>query len=250
MHPNRKVSWNTIKRYFRAVDIAIMRDEVEKTQILDGYDEVVGNADSIADRLVTSRKDQIMPPPPYGQWSKSRTDDFVAWSDPDEHLEVDPELQAQAEPFISLSELLTGFTGLGNDPDLALTYYHRLRAHPQYGAVIDDLVHQHEQAGRPAYFVERVLEQLDRKYKDAAKAVILLWYTGAFFSEAGFPSDFGTPQDNQYTDGLVWLAIQAHPAGYSTEGRQHWTEQPQANGRFTGLGNTAKRPTPKSTPES
>ncbi len=240
-----KVTWNMIKRYFRGIDIALMRHEVEKTVVLDGYHPVVANADTISDRVESGRINEIMPPPPYAPWTQDMIENFNEWADPDTPLEVDPDLQKQAEPFVKLSEFLTGYTGLNTDPDLALKYLARLQARKDLAPLADELVLQFSQAENESQFVSNVLEGSDPQYKEIAKTIILLWYTGAFFDQYGYPADFGTPEDNQFIDGLVWQTIQAHPMAYSTEGAQYWAKKPQLNGLSTGLGNTANRPTPR-----
>ena len=105
---------------------------------------------------------------------------------------------------------------------------------------MDELIQKHASLS-PDQFIAEVLEGPAPDPKLVAQAIILLWYTGAFFDQNGFPTDFGGA-NSQYIDGLVWQAIEAHPMGYSAEGGRYWQRQPGPGGLYTGLGNTAPRP--------
>jgi hypothetical protein len=241
---DKKITWNTVKRYFRGIDIAIMRDEVERTQILDNYDRVVSSADTIADLVYSQQPGERMPPPPYAPWPAEQIENFESWADPNTPLKVDTDLQLLMAPFVKLSQLLTGFSGLNNDPDLAQKYLERLRQNNHWANGVKALLDTYSSYDHDTKFVNQILQGPNPEYKEVAKVIILLWYTGAFFDPYGFPSDFGTKEDNQYIDGLVWQTISAHPMAYSTEGKQYWAKEPTSDGRFSGLGNTAQRPIP------
>jgi hypothetical protein len=234
------ITWNNIKRFFRGIDIAMMRSEVDKSVTLDDPTTVWNSGDSISRRVSTSDLSQAMPPPPYARWTAEMIQQFSEWENADSMVLFDPALQAQAQPFVQLSELLTGFSGLDQDPVLALRYLGRLRARSDLASGVDELIQKHASLSSDQ-FIGEVLAGPDPNPKLVAQAIILLWYTGAFFNEAGFPSDFGGA-NSQYVDGLVWQAIEAHPMGYSAEGGRYWQRQPGPGGRDTGLGNTAPRP--------
>lgn len=232
------ITWNNIKRFFRGIDIAMMRSRGSVD--LDNAETVWESRHDIYDRVSSLKPEKVMPPPPYAPWKPKMIDQFRQWSNTNKLVLFDPDLQKQAQPFVALSELLTGFIDLNQDPVLALRYLSRLHARSDLATGVDELLRQHAALPREQ-FIRDVLERPDCKPKRVAQAIILLWYTGAFFNEAGFPTDFGGA-DSQYIDGLVWQAIKAHPMGYSTEGGQYWQTDPQLDGSGTGLGNTARRP--------
>lgn len=234
------ITWNNIKRFFRGIDIAMMRSEVDNVVTLDDAQTVWNSGDSIYARVSSQNPVTVMPPPPYAPWKPEMIEQFSQWQNAAAIVLVDPALQTQAQPFVALSELLTGFSDLNQDPVLALRYLSRLHAKSDLATGVDALIQQHAVLPREQ-FIHDVLEGPDPKPKRVAQAIIVLWYTGAFFNEAGFPTDFGGA-DSQYPVGLVWQAIEAHPMGYSAEGGRYWQRQPQPDGRNTGLGNTAQRP--------
>jgi Membrane bound FAD containing D-sorbitol dehydrogenase len=234
------ITWNNIKRFFRGIDIAMMRSEVFNTITLDNPQTVWTSGDGIYQRVSNPNPAQVMPPPPYAPWTPEMIQQFSDWENANSLVLFDPALQAQAQLFVALSELLTGFSDLNQDPVLALRYLSRLQARSDLATGVNELIQKHA-ALSADQFIREVLEGPDPNPKLVAQAIILLWYTGAFFNEAGFPTDFGGA-NSQYIDGLVWQAIEAHPMGYSAEGGRYWQRQPGPGGRDTGLGNTATRP--------
>ena len=92
------------------------------------------------------------------------------------------------------------------------------------------------------------VELMASENRDLGQVIILLWYTGAFYGETGYPIDAGEPENHQYKEGLVWRAGECHPMGFSTEGGYHidgeynkpgsvyWENKPTSDGRNTGLG--------------
>jgi hypothetical protein len=169
--------------------------------------------------------------------------------------------------FIILSEFLTGVDILDEDPELAETYYNRLwnAGNPQN---LDENPEIPDPEGScdpnkkaptiKQSDVQKALDNLladptaeglkDQNNRKVAKAIILLWYTGAFINNCGYADgDNGTPEDNQYIDGLAWRVGETHPMAYSTNGtvienekyvsNHYWSEKPN-NGENTGLGNT------------
>lgn len=231
-------SWNDIKLFFRGVDIAMMRaDEIVPAPvILDSFEQVKTQAWTIRSRVASTEPSAPrMPPPPYARWTPEQVEAFGSWMD-NSTPHSSPEAVEAAAKFIALSKLLTGFDTLELDPELALKHLARLHARDDISAVVDDLIDKHD-AMNEEDFKKQILDGSDSDYRRVAEVIILLWYTGAFF-EGRFPSDSGTPDDNQYTQGLVWRAVRAHPMGYSTEGGQYWQYEPRPDGLYTGLGNT------------
>lgn len=248
MNDSIEPTWNTIKRFFRGADIAVMRDNsITKPVPLDEMSSVINHGFNISffvseDAPVSSR----MPPPPYRRWTGDMVSKFNAWYN-GSRSEVDTNLQQEAEPFANLSEFLTGYEGLNQDPDLALVYLDRLHTQPGLNGTVDELISMYEDLPEQE-FVDEINN--NPQFKETAQTIILLWYTGAFFDDNGFTSDFGEKGAGQYIDGLVWRAIQAHPMGYATEASQYWESEPNDQGTFSGLSSTASPPGPQPTPDS
>ena len=233
--------WNDIKLFFRGVDIAIMRRHAPKGRMhLDSAKDVKSNFETI--RSAVTASNNRMPPPPHKGWTQEMIRAYRDWK-PDYAL-TDPALVEKTAPFVALSEFLTGFDNLG-DAELANKHLARLEAR---AAAVDSMGPENPNAFtredldfliaqfgilEKEQFVSQVMSQ-DR-YARLARVIILLWYTAAFL-ENGHPVDSGTPEDNQYIQGLVWQAIQAHPMGYAPEGTRYWQNPPQADGTNTGLG--------------
>jgi len=154
--------------------------------------------------------------------------------------------QPGLDAFLALSAVLTGFPDVTQRRELGNKYLARLLA--AYGGGPSDppatLIAAYTSAagGSTILSVESMEADVltSGPLKDLAKTIIGLWYTSAFVSPLGFPDDvngqpaFGTPDDNQYTQGLVWLASQTHPMGFSVE-PTYWQNTPEASGRYTGL---------------
>ena len=72
-------------------------------------------------------------------------------------------------------------------------------------------------------------ESLSRAYSDSklAELTTILWYTGTFLHQKGFPIDnFGTMADDHYRRGLLWRAARLQPQGYSTR-LDRWAQKPE-----------------------
>lgn len=143
----------------------------------------------------------------------------------------DPDLDV----FIKLSVELTGFDDRTRNPKVANALLLRLRSDPEASKALPALLDAVKKcADVPA--IGQLIDAQTGAEASLIKVIALLWYTGAFYPKGSrFPSDFGTPEDNQYRDGLMWPAGYAHPFGYSVE-QQYWQNTPEPNGRYTGLG--------------
>lgn len=145
-----------------------------------------------------------------------------------------------------------------DDPELAIKHLIRLhlRATPTPDPAVENQYSEHDlleliaafDPSDTAGFEENVLSQAN--YANIAQVIILLWYSAAFI-EQGFAVDSSTADDNQYTQGLIWRAIQAHPMPYAPEGRDqtsgpdnfhYWRKAPEEDGKYSGLG--MKQPLP------
>jgi len=248
------VTWHTLRRYFTGIDIAAMR---ELGHPLDDYQYVVQNANALLKRLA----DGSMPPPPFKRWPQNRIDDFQEWIDAGfPYMPKEKDIAHRVTRFIGLSEYLTGFDNLREDPQLATKFLDRLTARVEeklgIAAVSGELktLLDNWDDGEPKDVALNFLRHEKAPiYYWIIKALLHVWYTGSFLNDFGFPEgDNGNPDDNQWTDGLMWRAGLAHPTGYSTEasygekiGEQtrhydYWERSPDKYGKHTGLGDTAR----------
>jgi hypothetical protein len=276
------VTWSTVRRLFTGLDIGAMR---EVGYHLDNYEHVVQNFDLLYGRLA----DRSMPPEPFEKWSDEKLKMLRDWRDggfppqavPSKNGPKNDKYWERVDNFIGLSELLTGFNTLHNDPELGAKYLERMKARGKSkpGSFTVEALHgfidkyaerdPDDEERTPAEIFEAKrksirkfsLDMLQEKNADdyigVVRTLVVLWYTGTFVNNFGFPDgDNGTPEDNQYIDGLVWAAGKTHPMGYSTEGYvpnpdfkdgdpeqdryvAHWELAPEDDGQHTGLGNTA-----------
>lgn len=233
------VTWHTVRRWFTAIDIATMR---ELGYPLDNYEFVSRNANVLLKRLA----DGTMPPPPFKPWRAKQVADFEEWINA--RCPYNDEVSQQSTDFINLSQTLTGFEDLGEDPDLAASYlniiydwaettsgnytpFDTCETKPEKNGnrqqVLQTLLQERSRIEKQAEGVqdrsqrktfisremtklaqEKLLDDQRRDFVEVVKAIILLWYTG-FVSEV---------TKNHWVDGLMWRAAGSHPPGYSTEG--------------------------------
>ena len=116
------VTWHTVRRLFSGIDIATMR---ELGHPLDNYEYVAQNANVLLKRL----EDGSMPPPPFGPWEQKKIDTFQEWID-DGFLykSENDDIPKKVDNFIGLSQALTGFDDLGEDPELAAKHFNSMRS--------------------------------------------------------------------------------------------------------------------------
>jgi hypothetical protein len=131
--------------------------------------------------------------------------------------------------FISISALLTGFDDL--DARVAAAHLVRLRERPTYRAGLDAVLARVSPDAPPT---RALIDELKASSESGAtlNAIVLLWYSGAFFPDDGDaavrrrPSDFGQVGTSGYREGLVWRAAGVQPMGYSTEPYGAWAQPP------------------------
>jgi hypothetical protein len=244
MPASKPIYWTDVKKLFTGVDIAYMR---MLDYPLDDYQFVKENRFALLDTIVN----KTMPPKGFKPWTSDMIQTLKDWYSGGA-LKLDEKLLAEEWDFIALSKFLTGFDDLDEDPGLAHGYHLRLLEEVQeelFGEKLDQLIKDF--ATLPEADFESTTLQT---YKLAAKSVILMWYTGGLF-KSGFPAESPAPEAErgyQFTQGLVWRAILAHPMGYSTEGdvtaqgsgslsgTSYWHYKPTEDGKFTGRGLTGK----------
>lgn len=174
-----------------------------------------------------------------GPWPESQVELFSQWIDqgckegtpPVKPVTPGP----QAEIFLALSKVLTGFDDLA-DKVLAQIYINRLNneSAAAKNGQLDKLLTQF--SSNPNLLDNNGHLTSDyQSYLTLIQDITVLWYN------ASINGVQGTPDNNQYVQGLVWRAIQAHPMGYADSNEQfYWQYQPEGS-RYTGLQSVVPR---------
>jgi len=155
---------------------------------------------------------------------------------------------AYLETFIAVSGALTGVAPL--DRHLANQYMERYATHPQLSKNLDILTKAYRNVAASKKPDENDIKQnivmsSDGAVRAAAKQLIYLWYTSAFFIPLDPGSDpsrpplkddpadtrkkvwvYGTPE--QYERGLMWKVISAHAPMTPGGPRHYWESVPAA----------------------
>ena len=155
---------------------------------------------------------------------------------------------AYLETFIAVSGALTGVAPL--DRHLANQYMERYATHPQLSKNLDILTKAYRNIAASKKPDENDIKQnivmsSDGAVRAAAKQLIYLWYTSAFFIPLDPGSDpsrpplkddpadtrkkvwvYGTPE--QYERGLMWKVISAHAPMTPGGPRHYWESVPAA----------------------
>lgn len=174
-------------------------------------------------------------------WTQEMVDTFKAWMDagyPPGELPPPPPKPTEVLPiFLMLSAYLTGIGRVLKMPELGQIYLDRLAEQSEHAGEMDRLLALGEELGhvpaeeRPRFMEEVVSRHLaeDAGLAGLAQDVVLVWYNTTV------QGNLGTPQNNQYTDALVWPVADTHPMGWATEITPfYWRYQPE-NGQYTGL---------------
>lgn len=68
----------------------------------------------------------------------------------------------------------------------------------------------------------------DSSYDATAKVIILMWYTGEWYTGIGESTNVGSTQIDgpSYVQGLMWEAAETHPPGAKQPGYGSWAEPP------------------------
>ena len=174
-----------------------------------------------------------------GPWPQAQIDLFSQWIDQG-CQEGTPPIKpvtpgAQVESFLALSQVLTGFDDL-DDKVLAQIYIDRLN-HESEAAKNDRLNQLLDQySSNPDVLnTNGHLTDAYQPYQTLIQDITILWYN------ASINGAQGTPDNNQYIQGLVWRAIQAHPMGYADTNEQfYWQYKPEGT-HYTGLQSVVPR---------
>ena len=134
--------------------------------------------------------------------------------------------------FVALSAALTGFSafelyGTGQ----VLTYYHIIKEHLATSGIeqtLDSIVngfHLSQTTAQNEQYLEKTLGSCE--YASAfIRSVIKLWYLGQWYNPTK-PDETYIPSAQSYSNGLVWIAIDAHPQGAKQQGFAAWAVPPQ-----------------------
>lgn len=133
------------------------------------------------------------------------------------------------ENFLALSRVLTGFDNL-DDRTLAQTYIDRLLKESTHAGnnALTDLLQTFTQ--NPDVLTgDGRLTAAYKNYMALLQDITVLWYINSINGQ------LGTARNNQYTEGLVWRAIEAHPMGYANSNVQFYWQYKPEDGMYTGL---------------
>jgi hypothetical protein len=167
-----------------------------------------------------------------GPWPQEQIDLFKAWIDggcqPGDLPPTPPPPSQWLPAFIALSEFLTAFDDLNDDPALAQVYLDLL-VKSAGSAGVEALLNKwngiatSEIVGLESRVAKEIMG--DATLGPLAQKLIILWYNATID---------GQQQKDQYTRGRVWDAIMAHPMGYATENTPfYWQFYPE-DGNYTG----------------
>ncbi len=100
-----------------------------------------------------------------------------------------------------------------------------------YGPQIARMLELYPAIGEATDPVQAIQEQIlqDPELGPAARALIVLWYIGAFQKPDGTPAqpDLQFPDRESYLEGLVWHTARAHPMGLSGGYFGYWHYAPE-----------------------
>lgn len=140
--------------------------------------------------------------------------------------------ETELERFVRLCTPLAGFTAYDlYGTGMAQRYYDTCREQigPRQFAEFLDAWETAHADGRGPFSLTPV-------HRETARAVVYLWYTGAFPRLAPaahaelrrqVPNEEFIPEPSAYVEGLVWRAFNGHPAGAKPPGYGTWAYEPE-----------------------
>lgn len=167
-----------------------------------------------------------------GPWPQEQIDLFKAWIDGGCEPGELPPPPAQPNPllpaFIALSEFLTGFDDLSNDPALAQVYLDLLvksASAADFEALVNkwNEIETSDVATLNAAVASEIMA--DKALGQLAQKLIILWYNATIDKQQ---------QKDQYVKGRVWDAVMAHPMGYAIENTPFYWQFFPEDGNYTG----------------
>lgn len=137
--------------------------------------------------------------------------------------------------FLAISAWLTGFEQVElQGTGMVDTYYQTVIA-KNSAADVDYFFAEAtailaETAGDEEQTLAQIKSRLipDSCYNSLAKNIILMWYTGEWYTQTDDPSTISSSQINgeSYVQGLMWTAAETHPPGAKQPGYGSWAEPP------------------------
>lgn len=219
---NTTATWDEIQQIFSGFDIGIMR---MYGYVLDDYDSVVANANTLFGELAQGR----MPPSPIQPLSQEQLQLFRSWMQ-----NGFPKSAAAADgldDFIAMSQFLTGFddtsvsTGparaVGVNRAIAQKYLDCLNEWAEMSSSGTGSFYANSDPKEFASLLKtwgdgleefENLINTDPGLQSAARAVITIWLTASSVSGFGFGQ---FTQATGYPDARVWDIFETHPMGYS-----------------------------------
>jgi len=135
--------------------------------------------------------------------------------------------EAELQEFLDLSCVLTGFdrfelSGTGQ----VSFYYQWVRKHAEkpLAALLKVYAERPQDSKQQASFIENQLLS-SVTLTPLVRSIIKLWYLGQWF-DPNNANKTEIPSANSYQQGLVWIAIHAHPQGAKQQGFGAWAEPP------------------------
>jgi len=137
--------------------------------------------------------------------------------------------------FLAISAWLTGFEQVElQGTGMVDTYYQTVIAKNSAADVAyffaEAAAILAETAGDEAQTLAQIKSRLipDSCYNSLAKNIILMWYTGEWYTQTDDPSTISSSQINgeSYVQGLMWTAAETHPPGAKQPGYGSWAEPP------------------------
>lgn len=168
-----------------------------------------------------------------GAWSDENVQLFSQWVDagcPQGTPPVTPVTPGpQVDMFLALSKALTGFDQL-SDKVLAQIYIDRILKESDHAKNDEFYTLLKTFSKQPGILDADGHLTVDyQPYLKLIQDITILWYNTSINDQ------LGTPDNNQYIQGLVWQAIQAHPMGYADTNEQfYWQYKPEGR-KYTGL---------------
>jgi hypothetical protein len=152
------------------------------------------------------------------------------------------------DDFVALSAILTGIAADRLHPTLdtfgtAEEYLDYATAHggTDFAALMS--LYATNRTLPPEQVTALVLDPANPPIAYTARAVMLMWYLGAWYdwqalrtyhANPSVPAPYVIISSNAYTQSWVWRVGQAHPMGYSTWRFGYWNTAPQPLNAFIG----------------
>ena len=143
------------------------------------------------------------------------------------------DLQTRQALFLAISARLTGFEVVELEGTGMTQTYLATLAENTAGDVLD--LFFEEAAAILALADDEAIDAAirsklmpDSSYDATAKTIILMWYTGEWYTQIAQPASIDSTQINgaSYVQGLMWAVTEAHPPGAKQPGYGSWAEPP------------------------